>query len=129
MPRTIKRDMFYNAQPLLFERARELRNNMTEAERVLWEKLNKGQLDVRFKAQHPIHIFIADFYCHKHKLIIEIDGGIHKQQVKYDIGRTAELEKLGLRVIRFSNKEVLTLIEKVVDVIKSSLPLNPLKGT
>ena len=94
---------------------------MTPAETKLWENLNKSQLGVRFKAQHPIDIFVADFYCHKFKLVIEIDGGIHEYQQAYDDGRTAELEKWGLTVIRFTNEEVLNDIEKVVDSIKRYL--------
>ena len=72
-----KRNMYYNAQPTIFARAKELRENMTPAEKVLWEKLRCNQLSVRFKAQHPIDIFIADFYCHRAKLVIEVDGAIH----------------------------------------------------
>ena len=65
-------------------------------------------LGLRFKPQHPIDIFIADFYCHPLKLVIEIDGGIHKSvdQREYDIGREAELEYWGIKVIRFTNEEV-----------------------
>jgi very-short-patch-repair endonuclease len=66
--------MFYRAKNNTFEKANELRNNMTEAEKTIWERLNKSQLGVRFKAQHPIDIFIADFYCHRCKLVIEVDG-------------------------------------------------------
>jgi very-short-patch-repair endonuclease len=119
--RTVVRNMFYGAKPKLFEKARELRENMTPSERKIWEKLNKGQLGVRFKAQHPIERFIADFYCHKFKLVIEIDGRIHDNQQEYDLGRTAELEKYGIKVLRFTNDEVDQDIEGVLDAIKSHL--------
>lgn len=72
-------------------------------------------LGLRFKPQHPIDIFIADFYCHPLKIVIEIDGGIHKSidQREYDIGREAELENWGIKVIRFTNEVVEKDIEKV----------------
>jgi very-short-patch-repair endonuclease len=119
--RTVVRTMFYNASPEIFRRAEELRNNMTETEQVLWEKIQKSQLGVRFKAQHPIERFIADFYCHKAKLVIEIDGKIHDFQKEYDSGREAELEKYGLKIIRFTNDEVLNNIDWVIEKIKLNL--------
>ena len=75
---------------------------MTVAEDRLWEQLKeKKLLGLRFRPQHPIDIFIADFYCHPLKLIIEVDGGIHKsiEQKEYDLGREGELEIWGIRVI------------------------------
>ena len=101
--------MFYDAKPIIFERAKVMRENMTQSEKAVWELLkSKNMLGLRFKPQHPIDIFIADFYCHPLKLVIEIDGGIHKSvdQREYDIGREAELERLGIKVIRFTNEEV-----------------------
>ena len=93
-----------------------MRENMTQAEKVVWELLKeKKMVGLRFKAQHPIDIFIADFYCHALKLVIEIDGEIHKSkdQKEYDIGREAELEHWGIKVIRFTNEEVKKNIEHV----------------
>ncbi len=83
--------MFYNAKPHIFEKAKMLRKYMTNSELILWERLKGKQLlGFRFRPQHPIDIFIADFYCHPLKLVIEVDGGIHKtaDQREYDIGRT-----------------------------------------
>jgi very-short-patch-repair endonuclease len=75
--------MFYNAKPHIFEKAKILRKNMTETEQKLWEELNgKKMLGLRFRPQHPIDIFIADFYCHLIKLVVEIDGGFHKLKEK-----------------------------------------------
>ncbi len=75
---TTERQMFYGATPLIFERANQLRKNQTESEKFLWEILkNKQMLGLRFKRQHPIDKFIADFYCHSLKLVIEVDGKIH----------------------------------------------------
>ena len=71
--------MFYNAKPHIFEKAKVLRKNMTDAEIKLWKQLKgKKLLGLRFRPQHPIDIFIADFYCHQAKLVAEIGGRIHK---------------------------------------------------
>jgi very-short-patch-repair endonuclease len=121
-----KRSMFYGASPTLFEKARQLRLNMTESERLLWFHLQDSKMGARFKAQHPIKSFIADFYCHKAKLIIEVDGDIHNldENKEYDEGRTFELEQLGLKVIRFTNKEIKTEIIAVLKKIKAELGNN-----
>ena len=124
MQRTELPDMFYGAKRGIFQNACLLRKNMTLSEKFLWERLNKNQLGVRFKAQHPIDIFIADFYCHQYKLVVEVDGQIHEAQQDYDEGRTAELEKWGLTVIRFTNEEVMNMIDWVVDEIKQRLTVN-----
>ena len=121
--RTVERTMFYNASPEIFKKAEILRKNMTKTEKMLWDKLKKNQLGVRFKAQHPMMNFIADFYCHKSKLVLEIDGESHIKQKEYDSGRTAEMEKFGIRVIRFSNDEIIENIEKVIKVIKKNLSI------
>ena len=121
MQRTDLPDMFFGAKRAIFQNACELRIDMTAAENVLWERLNKSQLGVRFKAQHPIDIFIVDFYCHKYKLVVEVDGEIHLSQKEYDEARTAELERFGITVIRFSNEEVLNDIDKVVERIREHL--------
>ena len=110
-------NMFFNANPDLFEKAKDLRKNMTPAELKLWEYIKDNQiLGLRFRRQHPIDIFIADFYCHQIKLVIELDGGIHTkpENREYDENRTAELERLGIAVIRFKNEEVMENIERVV---------------
>jgi len=122
MQRTELPDMFYGAKRTIFQNAFDLRKNMTLAEKVLWERLNKSQFGVRFKAQHPIDIFIADFYCHKYRLVIEVDGEIHLSQKEYDENRTAELEnRWGLTVIRFTNEEVLNDTDRVIEDIKRYL--------
>ncbi len=108
--------MFYNAKPLIFERAKQLRKQMTLSELKIWELLKGSKmLGLRFRAQHPIDIFIADFYCHSLKLVFEIDGGIHKSKdrAEYDIGRTGELNYLGIQVARFTNEEIEKDIEQV----------------
>ena len=112
--------MFYNAKPLIFEKAKALRKNMTPSEILLWEFLKgKKVLGFRFRPQHPIDIFIADLYCHPLKLVVEVDGGIHKakDQAEYDKAREAELNEWGIKVIRFTNKE----IEKKFDLVKGKI--------
>lgn len=119
--------MFYGAKRDIFEKASVLRENMTIAEKQLWSRLNSSQLGVRFKRQHPIDIFIADFYCHQCKLVVEIDGEYHndEDQLDYDEGRTAELERFGITVIRFTNDEVMNDIDRVVEEIRKHLPPTP----
>ena len=120
-----KPELNYNASPEIFRRAKELRENMTSAEVMLWEKLRLGRLnDLKFRRQHPADKFILDFYCHQFKLGIELDGGIHedKFQKERDIGRTERLESLGIHLLRFSNEEVLkstnTVLTKILNEIE-----------
>ena len=125
MQRTEQPDMFFGAKRTIFQNAYDLRKGMTEAEKKLWSCLNKNKLGIRFKAQHPIDIFIVDFYCHKFKLVIEVDGEIHLSQKEYDDGRTAELERWDLRVIRFKNEEVMNDIESVLEKINRYINTAP----
>ena len=114
-------NLFYGASHLIMSRARELRKKMTPAEIELWNHLkNKQILGLRFRRQHPIDIFIVDFYCHNIRLVIELDGGIHNnpENTEHDKNRTAELERFGIKVIRFNNEEVMDDAEKVVRIIK-----------
>ncbi len=116
--------MFYGASPILFELAKNLRDNQTEAEIFLWSQLGYINIPrVRFKRQHPVLYFIADFYCHQAKLIIEIDGGYHNspEQFRYDVNRNNELEELGLKVIRFTNEQVFNDIENTLKTIEKEI--------
>jgi very-short-patch-repair endonuclease len=89
------------------QRARQLRQAQTPAEQKLWARLRRKQLyGLRFRRQHPIGRFIADFCCVAHRLVIEIDGPSHGAQVEYDETRTAWLEARGYRVIRFTNEQI-----------------------
>jgi len=69
--------MFNEALPLIFGKAKELRKNMTEAEKILWGYLKGGLNGLKFRRQHPIGVYIADFYCHAIRLVVELDGKIH----------------------------------------------------
>jgi cyclase len=112
--------MFNEAHPRIFEMAKALRKNMTEAEKVLWGYLKAGLSGFKFRRQHPIGVYIADFYCHPFKLIIELDGKIHdRPEVKLlDEQRETDLRRWGYEVIRFTNDELFKNIEKVLLTIK-----------
>ena len=118
-----KGGMFNEANPLVFELAKELRRNMTDAEMVLWGYLKAGINGLKFRRQHPIGIYIADFYCHSQKLIIEIDGSIHDlEEVKSnDAIRQTDLEELGLTVLRFTAHDVMNNMESLLQKIEKNL--------
>ena len=97
---------------------------MTYAEKVLWQQLRNRKMDgLKFRRQHPVSIFILDFYCHEKKLAIEVDGGIHQSedQREWDGNRTFELNELGITVLRFANEEVIDSINKVINEINDYL--------
>lgn len=103
-------------------RARELRNNPTEAERARWKHLRLRQLEgQKFRRQQPLGRYIVDFVCLETRLIIELDGGQHAGQGASDAERTAWLEAHGFRVLRFWNHEVLRNIDAVKEVIRGAL--------
>jgi very-short-patch-repair endonuclease len=116
-----------NRKRLAVLAARQLRKNATEAEKALWERLRKRKLNgLKFLWQYPVNFeydgeerfFIADFYCHEKRLIIEVDGGIHHIQKEYDALRESILHDLGYRIHRFSNHDVLSRTEWVVGEIQ-----------
>jgi very-short-patch-repair endonuclease len=103
------------------EKVRILRKNPTPAESALWEALRGQQLNgLKFRRQHPIGAFVVDFCCPSHQLIVELDGGIHDEQIDYDIERTNLIQARGYRVIRFRNEEVLVNLPAVLDTIESA---------
>ena len=109
--------MFYGATPFIFEKAKELRKNTTEAEKILWECLKEKKLsNLRFRRQHPLFQYIADFYCHEVKLIVELDGAIHdsEENIKYDINRDIVMNNFEIDVLRFKNEEVFQNIDEVI---------------
>jgi very-short-patch-repair endonuclease len=112
--------MHYGAHPLIFKRAEELRNNMTHAEELLWNYLKVNEWGYKFRRQHPLFMYVADFYCHQLKLIIDIDGSIHElEDVKRnDAVRENHLKSLGLKIIRFKNEDVMNNLETVLVQIK-----------
>ncbi len=116
----MEKKMFLRASNLIFEKAKDLRNNLTPAESILWSYLRQKPLGHKFRRQHPISIYIADFYCHSLKLIIEVDGNIHdKDRVHtHDIERQRNLEAEGIGFLRFTNFAVEKNLEVVIETIE-----------
>ena len=119
----MKENMYYGASHLIFQKAEELRNRMTPAEEVLWKLIHINEWKLKFRRQHPIWNYVADFYCHKLKLVIELDGGIHEQEEikKYDEARENHLKELGLTVLRFKNEQVLKNSDEVLKEIAQTI--------
>jgi very-short-patch-repair endonuclease len=118
--KTLSAEFFFGATPLIFERASILRKNMTQSEKIVWSKINERKINGwYFRRQHPISQFIADFYCHHVRLVIEVDGRIHnkEEQIQRDKGRDYMMNNLGLTVLRFTNDEVARDIEGVIKKI------------
>ena len=120
---------------LVKQAVRSLRKDQTEAEKVLWRALkDRKLLGKKFLRQHPIvfdwrgreRFLIADFYCHEAKLVIEVDGGIHEQQKDYDEAREYVLKSLGMKIIRFKNKEIIDQLKESLSALKVCLnPFHP----
>ncbi len=95
-----------------------LRKHSTPEEEILWENIrNKKLKGLKFRRQHAIGRFIVDFYCHRLKLIIEIDGGIHKQNISHDQYRERILRDMGYHMIRFRNDDVVNSLDRVLQKI------------
>lgn len=116
-------DMFYGAKPEVFALARVLRSHESEAEKRLWIVLQKKFLGYKFRRQHPISFFVADFYCHELRLVIEVNGDIHNEieQAEWDEGRSAEIEALGVKVIRFRNEEIFYDLQNVITQLERQI--------
>jgi len=113
---------------------RNLRRNQTATEKIMWIELkNRKLLNKKFNRQYPIkfqyhdeyRFFVLDFYCAKHKLGIEIDGKIHDNQKEHDTFRETIINTLGIKIIRFTNDEVLNSKFTVLTTIKSNLSSSP----
>ena len=113
-------EMYYGALTRNFEYAKQNRVNSTPAESALWEELrNKKLKGYKFRRQHPVGVFILDFYCHTAKLAIEIDGEYHLEQEQqiYDRARTELLNQAGIQELRFTNQDILTNLSSVLGTI------------
>jgi len=106
------------------QRAKELRRDMTPAEKILWEELRANKLGAHFRRQQVIAGFIVDFYCHRAGLVIEVDGDVHDLQKEEDERREKALSALGLRVVRFRNDEVVRNLSAVVGKIRGLISIN-----
>ena len=110
------------------ERCREFRKRQTPAEKIFWEAVrNRKVMGLKFYRQYPIFFdyfgketfYIADFYCHEKKLVIEIDGKIHERQQAQDEIRTFVINLLGMEVLRFGNEEVLNRLPAVLERLEA----------
>lgn len=109
-------------------KAQTLRQNQTEAEKLLWQQLrNRNLSNYKFRRQYPIEPYIVDFLCFSHKLIVELDGGHHneEQQIIYDTERSDYLESKGFVILRFWNNQVLGETEVVLNQILLALESSP----
>ena len=110
---------FEKTPPKLLSLARVLRRRQTDAERVMWHLVRRRQLGVKFRRQHPIEPYVLDFYCHRLRLAVEVDGAGHVQPTKRaeDRERSAVLQAQGIKVVRFTNVEVLQETEAVAEAL------------
>lgn len=115
--------LYISYNPKLVEIARENRNNPTQAEEKMWLNVLKNRqfANYKFLRQKPLDNFIADFYCAELMLVIEIDGDSHARQKEYDILRSEKLEAHGIKVIRYTNDEIMFNIEKVYRNLKERI--------
>jgi len=107
----------YAGRSIMTDRARQLRAEMTPHERTLWQRLRRGALGCRYQSQHVLGCYIVDFVCLERRLIVEVDGCQHAEQQSYDERRTQWLETEGYRVLRFTNDEVQSELEAVLEEI------------
>ena len=104
----------------LYQYGRELRQDSTDAEKLLWAELRNRRLKgLKFRRQHPLDKFIVDFYCNEKKLVVELDGALHDEKMNkdYDEARTALLAGLNVFVLRFRNEEVINNMKEVLKKI------------
>jgi cyclase len=116
----MKSNLHNGASRILFDNARKLRGSETHAELVLWGYLKTKPFGCKFRRQHPYGIYILDFYCHQLKLVIEVDGAIHDDEVvkRKDEERQHLLEAEGLIVLRFKNEAVLSKLDTIIITIE-----------
>jgi very-short-patch-repair endonuclease len=122
--KTKKPIMYFGANLETQELANNLRMKTTPMEKVLWQSLrNKNIMGVKFRRQQTIYCFIADFYCHELRLVVEVDGPIHqlKERLEKDRNRTAEFNRFGIKVLRFTNQEIKDNISKVIKSIREEI--------
>ena len=107
----------------MVDRRKDLRSKPTPSENILWQQLRNNRLGFRFKRQYSIMNYVVDFYCHKAKLAIELDGEIHNQRKDYDEYRTRYLKAYGMSEIRFTNKDIMDNLSVVINQLNSLLCL------
>jgi very-short-patch-repair endonuclease len=115
--------MHDGAAPYIYRNAAKLRERMTESELKLWDFLRAKPSGYKFRRQHPIGGYILDFYCHKLRISIEVDGGYHLagEQKSKDAERTAYLNRVGITEYRFTNEEILNDFDKSIEIVNAIL--------
>jgi len=114
---------YYESPNYLKEVVLKLRKNQTPSEEIMWEVLRWKQLAwLKFRRQHPFGRYIADFFCSKEKIVIEIDGKIHDNQKEYDDIRESIIEQYWVKILRFSNDQISNNLEEILEEIVLSLP-------
>src|SRR3984885_522289 len=122
--RKVTRDKHVSSEKLLL--AKRLRREMTPAERRLWAAIRRDAIDgFHFRRQQVIEGYVVDFYCASAKLAIELDGGVHQEQWKYDEARDKTISRLGVRVLRIPNEAMLD-VEAAVEYIRHALRVSEL---
>ena len=119
-----QRPSHFNADASIFRNAKALRKESTSAEKLFWEIVKSRKLKgLKFRRQHPLRFYVADFYCHEAQLVIELDGNIHDiEEVKLkDKEREEVIKEFGLTIMRFTNDEVFTELDKVVEKVEKFL--------
>jgi len=115
---------FFHASHETIGFAKRLRKKTTPCEKLLWERLRRKNIrGVKFKRQHPLEYYVADFYCHEAHLVIEVDGPYHDrpEQTGHDENRTAELDRFDIRVIRVTNDEIRHHLGSVLQKIRQEI--------
>jgi very-short-patch-repair endonuclease len=110
-----------------YRETRRMRRDMTDSERILWERVRRNQIDgFHFRRQHVILGFIVDFYCRESRMVVEVDGGIHKEQKEQDRIRDEILKSRGIFVLRIPNdritKEIDEVVAEITHVCKLRIP-------
>ena len=109
---------------------RGMRKAPTAAEAKLWALLRRRQLDgIGFRRQHPLDRFVVDFYAPEYRLAVELDGGVHEERTEQDMDRDAHLRRLGIRVLRVPNREVIEAPQSVLDRIREAIARSRSEGT
>lgn len=114
--------LIFNQQEEI-ERRRQLRNDQTPSEKILWERLRNKKLGIKFRRQFGVDYYVVDFYAPKIRLAIEIDGPIHRNRAEYDGLRQEEIQGLGITFLRFTAEEVTARTEAVIEAIRTKIPL------
>ena len=123
MPESYNDNLHNEAIGKLYQFGRELRQELTQAEKILWAELRNRKLNgLKFRRQHPLDKFIVDFYCNERRLVIELDGSVHDKKInkEYDEARTAMLAGLNIIVLRFKNEDITNNLKEVIRKISDA---------